>query len=78
MILLSNERPDLAADPAIRGRLHFVPFLGDFSGDKGDRFIEEKLWAEREGILHKLVQIAWKPSGVGCSLRPLSARRQKS
>ncbi len=56
MILLSNERPDLAADPAIRGRLHFVPFLGDFSGDKGDRFIEEKLWAEREGILHKLVQ----------------------
>lgn len=56
MILLSNERPELPADPAFRGRLHFVPFLGDFSGDKGDRFIEEKLWAECEGILHKMVQ----------------------
>jgi phage/plasmid-associated DNA primase len=56
IILLSNERPELPADPAFRGRLHFVPFLGDFSGDKGDRFIEEKLWEEREGILHKLVQ----------------------
>ena len=31
-------------------------FLGDFSGDKGDRFIEETLWREREGILYQLVQ----------------------
>ena len=55
IILPSNDRPELPADPAIRGRLHFVPFLGDFSGDKGDRFIEEKLWAECSGILHKLI-----------------------
>jgi phage/plasmid-associated DNA primase len=73
MILLSNERPDLPADPAIRGRLHFVPFLGDFSGDKGDRFIEEKLWAEREGILHKLVQGCVETKRAG--LQPPTAVR---
>jgi putative DNA primase/helicase len=55
LILVTNDRPDLPADPAIHGRLHFVPFLGDFSGEKGDRFIEDKLAAEREGILHKLI-----------------------
>jgi P4 family phage/plasmid primase-like protien len=59
IILPTNDRPELPADPAIRGRLHFVPFLGDFSGDKGDRFIEDKLWAEREAILHKLI--------IGCA-----------
>ena len=55
-ILPTNERPNVPADAAWRGRLRFVPFLGDFSGDKGDRFIEDKLWNEREGILHKLIQ----------------------
>jgi P4 family phage/plasmid primase-like protien len=66
LILVSNDRPDLPADPAIRGRLHFVPFLGDFSGDKGDRFVEDKLWAEREGILHWLILgcVATKQSGL--------------
>jgi len=55
IVLTTNDRPDLPADPAIRARLHLVPFLADFSGDKGDRFIEDKLWAEREGILAKLL-----------------------
>ena len=55
-ILLTNEPLQVPADAAWKGRLHLIPFLGDFSGAKGDRFIEDKLWAERTGILADLIR----------------------
>jgi P4 family phage/plasmid primase-like protien len=55
-ILLTNEQLKVPADAAWKGRLHLIPFLGDFGGAKGDRFIEDKLWAERSGILADLIK----------------------
>jgi putative DNA primase/helicase len=55
-ILLTNEQLKVPADAAWKGRLHLIPFLGDFGGAKGDRFIEDKLWAERAGILAELIK----------------------
>jgi phage/plasmid-associated DNA primase len=53
---LTNEQLKVPADAAWKGRLHLIPFLGDFGGAKGDRFIEDKLWAERAGILAELIK----------------------
>ncbi len=55
-ILLTNEQLKVPADAAWKGRLHLIPFSGDFGGAKGDRFIEDKLWAERSGILADLIR----------------------
>jgi len=74
LVLVSNEKPNLPADPAMRGRLLFVPFRGDFSGDKGDRFIEDKLHAELPGILHKLIAVCADVKQSG--LRPPASVRE--
>jgi P4 family phage/plasmid primase-like protien len=55
-ILVTNEELKVPADAAWKNRLHLIPFLGDFGGAKGDRFIEDKLWAERSGILADLIK----------------------
>jgi len=65
--LVCNERPQIPADPAFRGRVHFVPFNADFRG-REDRLREPTLEAELPGILYKLLEIV--PDVIRQGLKP--------
>ena len=58
LLLPTNDKPDLPADPAFRGRVHFIPFLADNSDvRKQDKRLEDDLKTEAAGVLHKLITV---------------------
>jgi putative DNA primase/helicase len=67
LILVTNEKPNIPADPAFRGRVHFVVFKADFRG-REDRMLEPTMEAELPGILHKLLELA--PDVIRQGLQP--------
>ena len=67
LILVTNEKPDIPADPAFRGRVHFVVFNADFRG-REDMTLEPTLEAELPGILYRLLEIA--PDVIRQGLNP--------
>jgi P4 family phage/plasmid primase-like protien len=67
LILVTNERPQIPADPAFRGRVHFVAFKADFRG-REDRTLEPTLESELPGILYRLLDIA--PDVIRHGLNP--------
>lgn len=58
LLLPTNDRPELPADAAMRGRVRLIEFNADFSDpEKQDRQLESTLEAELPGILYKLLGI---------------------
>jgi putative DNA primase/helicase len=58
LLLPTNDKPDLPADPAFRGRVHFIPFRADYSDvRKQDKRLESDLQVEAAGVLHKLITV---------------------
>jgi P4 family phage/plasmid primase-like protien len=68
VLLPTNERPNLKADPAFLGRTHMIPFLANFTG-REDRSLDHTLQhVELPGILHRLVTLC--PDVIENGLRP--------
>lgn len=68
VLLPTNDRPQLPADPAFRGRVHMIPFAADFTG-REDRNLEHVLQTvELPGILYRLVTLC--PDVIENGLRP--------
>jgi P4 family phage/plasmid primase-like protien len=68
VLLPTNERPQLPADPAFRGRVHMIPFLANFTG-REDRSLDHTLQhVELPGILYRLVTLC--PDVIENGLRP--------
>ena len=68
VLLPTNDRPILPADPAFRGRVHMIPFLANFTG-KEDRSLDHTLQRiELPGILYRLVTLC--PDVIENGLRP--------
>jgi len=57
LILTTNDRPKLPATVALKERLRFVPFDGDFSKSR-DFTLEDDLAQEMSGILWQLIKSA--------------------
>jgi putative DNA primase/helicase len=58
LLLPTNDRPNLPADPAFRGRVHFIPFKADYSDvAKQDKRLESDLQVEAAGVLCKLITV---------------------
>jgi putative DNA primase/helicase len=74
LLLPTNDKPDLPADPAFRGRVHFIPFLANYSDpSKQDPRLESDLRVESAGVLHKLITVC--PDVIHNGLRaPRSVR----
>lgn len=74
LLLPTNDKPDLPADPAFRGRVHFIPFLANYSDvTKQDPRLESDLRVEAAGVLHKLITVC--PDVIHNGLRaPRSVR----
>ena len=56
VLLPTNEKPDLPADPAFRGRVHFIPFNACFRG-REDATLQDTIKKELPGVLHKLIAL---------------------
>jgi P4 family phage/plasmid primase-like protien len=68
VLLPTNDRPQLPADPAFRGRVHMIPFLANFTG-REDRTLDNTLQhGELPGILHRLITLC--PDVIENGLRP--------
>jgi P4 family phage/plasmid primase-like protien len=68
VLLPTNDRPQLPADPAFRGRVHMIPFLANFTG-REDRQLDHTLQHdELPGILHRLITLC--PDVIENGLRP--------
>ena len=68
VLLPTNDRPRLPADPAFRGRVHMIPFHANFTG-REDRNLDHVLQnVELPGILHKLITLC--PDAIENGLRP--------
>ena len=68
VLLPTNDRPQLPADPAFRGRVHMIPFRADFTG-REDRTLDHTLQhAELPGILYRLTTLC--PDVIENGLRP--------
>ncbi len=68
LLLPTNDKPELPADPAFRGRVHFIPFLADYSDvSKQDKRLESDLKGEAAGVLHKLIAVC--PDVIQSGLR---------
>jgi P4 family phage/plasmid primase-like protien len=68
VLLPTNDRPHLPADPAFRGRVHMIPFLANFTG-REDRTLDHTLQhVELPGILHRLITLC--PDVIENGLRP--------
>jgi phage/plasmid-associated DNA primase len=68
VLLPTNDRPLLPADPAFRGRVHMIPFLANFTG-REDRTLDHTLQhVELPGILHRLITLC--PDVIENGLRP--------
>ena len=74
LLLPTNDKPDLPADPAFRGRVHFIAFLADYSDvSNQDKRLESDLQVEAAGVLHKLITVC--PDVIQNGLRaPRSVR----
>jgi putative DNA primase/helicase len=68
VLLPTNDRPQLPADPAFRGRVHMIPFAANFTG-REDRQLDHTLQhTELPGILHRLITLC--PDVIENGLRP--------
>jgi P4 family phage/plasmid primase-like protien len=68
VLLPTNDRPQLPADPAFRGRVHMIPFAANFTG-REDRTLDHTLQhVELPGILHRLITLC--PDVIENGLRP--------
>ena len=68
VLLPTNDRPQLPADPASRGRVHMIPFAANFTG-REDRQLDHTLQhVELPGILHRLITLC--PDVIENGLRP--------
>ena len=68
VLLPTNDRPQLPADPAFRGRVHMIPFLANFTG-REDRLLDHTLQhIELPGILYRLITLC--PDVIENGLRP--------
>ena len=68
VLLPTNDRPQLPADPAFRGRVHMIPFLANFTG-REDRSLDDTLQhVELPGIMYRLVTLC--PDVIENGLRP--------
>lgn len=68
VLLPTNDRPQLPADPAFRGRVHMIPFAANFTG-REDRQLDHTLQhVELPGILHRLITLC--PDVIENGLRP--------
>lgn len=68
VLLPTNDRPQLPADPAFRGRVHMIPFVANFTG-REDRQLDYTLQhVELPGILHRLITLC--PDVIENGLRP--------
>jgi putative DNA primase/helicase len=66
-VLVTNNRPSVDEDThAVWRRLRLVPFARTFKGDECDPHLLETLWAERSGILNRLVRgcLDWQRGGL--------------
>jgi putative DNA primase/helicase len=67
LLMMGNTQPELqTVDPAIRGRLHLIPFNVRITPDKMDHHLEEKLRAEANGILLWMLEgcLEWQRIGL--------------
>jgi len=67
IVLVTNEKPDIPADPAFKGRVHMIPFRVSFLG-REDPDLPQKLKAEYPGIVYKLLRMC--PDVLANRLRP--------
>lgn len=68
VLLPTNDRPQLPADPAFRGRVHMIPFQANFTG-REDRNLDHTLQhVELPGILYRLITLC--PDVIENGLRP--------
>jgi putative DNA primase/helicase len=68
VLLPTNDRPNLPADPAFRGRVHMIPFRANFTG-REDRTLDQTLQhVELPGILYRLTTLC--PDVIENGLRP--------
>jgi P4 family phage/plasmid primase-like protien len=68
VLLPTNDRPNVPADPAFRGRVHMIPFLANFTG-REDRTLDHTLQhVELPGILYRLITLC--PDVIENGLRP--------
>jgi putative DNA primase/helicase len=66
MVILTNFKPKLDIDGAIKRRLHLVPFLQTFSGTRQDKNLKEKLVKEYPAILSWAIEgcLSWQKLGL--------------
>jgi P4 family phage/plasmid primase-like protien len=66
MVILTNFKPKLDIDGAIKRRLHLVPFLQTFTGARQDKNLKEKLVNEYPAILSWAIQgcLDWQKLGL--------------
>ena len=76
VLLPTNDRPQLPADPAFRGRVHMIPFLANFTG-REDRQLDHTLQhVELPGILYRLITLC--PDVIENGLRPPATVMQET
>lgn len=67
LVIAGNHKPSLRnADEAMKRRLHLVPFIVTIPPEHRDGLLQEKLLAERDGILAWAVEgcLAWQKQGL--------------
>jgi putative DNA primase/helicase len=67
LVIAGNHKPAIRnIDEAMRRRLHLLPFTLTLTPDKRDQGLQEKLLAERDGILAWALQgcLAWQREGL--------------
>lgn len=67
LLIAGNNKPAIRdVDEAIRRRMHLIPFNVTFRDQKRDEFLEEKLYAERDGILQWAIDgcLDWQRGGL--------------
>jgi putative DNA primase/helicase len=68
VLLPTNDRPQLPADPAFRGRVHMIPFLANFTGREDSTLDHTLQHVELPGILYRLITLC--PDVIENGLRP--------
>jgi putative DNA primase/helicase len=68
VLLPTNDRPQLPADPAFRGRVHMIPFAANFTGREDQTLDHTLQHVELPGILYRLITLC--PDVIVNGLRP--------
>ena len=68
VLLPTNDRPQLPADPAFRGRVHMIPFAANFTGREDPTLDHTLQHVELPGILYRLITLC--PDVIVNGLRP--------